>query len=158
LIIIKFEGNNDQKPEMSAYLVLEKLEAALENKDYSFYLVNFANSDMVGHTGNYSAAVKAIEALDVCIDHLMKKCEKENITMLVTADHGNSDQMIYENGDIHTSHSDSKVPFVVFDSKLKNQKLELGKGPFALKDVAPTVLYIMGVDRAPNFEGNNIFN
>jgi 2,3-bisphosphoglycerate-independent phosphoglycerate mutase len=147
----------DKKPEMSAYLVLEKLEAALENKDYAFYLVNFANSDMVGHTGNYEAAIKAIETLDKCIERLMKKCADENITMLVTADHGNSDQMMYENGDIHTSHTDSKVPFIVFNNQLKKQKLELSSGPHALKDVAPTVLYILGLKQAPNFEGHSIF-
>lgn len=147
----------DQKPEMSAYLVLDRLSEALSNKDYSFYLVNFANSDMVGHTGNYSAAVKAIEALDKCIVKLMNKCEEENITMLITADHGNSDQMIYENGDIHTSHTDSKVPFIVFDKRLKQQKLELSAGPHALKDVAPTVLSVLGLKQAPNFEGQPIF-
>ena len=147
----------DQKPEMSAYLVLERLEKALEEKDYSFYLVNFANSDMVGHTGNFDAAKKAIAALDHCIDSLMKKCAQENVTMLVTADHGNSDQMAYENGDIHTSHTTAKVPFVVFDSRLKDQKLELNSGEMALRDVAPTVLYILGIDRAPNFEGKNIY-
>jgi 2,3-bisphosphoglycerate-independent phosphoglycerate mutase len=147
----------DQKPEMSAFKVLEKLESALENKNYSFYLVNFANSDMVGHTGNYPAAIKAIEALDLVVKKLMDKCEKEHITMLVTADHGNSDQMAYENGDIHTSHTDSKVPFVVFDSRLKNQTLELNNGPMALKDVAPTVLHILGIKQAPNFEGTSIY-
>lgn len=147
----------DKKPEMSAFLILDKLEAALSNKDYSFYLVNFANSDMVGHTGNYEAAVKAIEALDTCIARLMKKCAEENITMLVTADHGNSDQMVYENGDIHTSHTDSKVPFVVFSNLTRDQKLTLGSGPFALKDVAPTVLHILGIKQAPNFEGKPIF-
>ncbi len=147
----------DQKPEMSAYIVLENLEKALEDKDYSFYLVNFANSDMVGHTGNFQAAVKAIETLDECIDRLMKKCEKENVTMLVTADHGNSDQMAYENGDIHTSHTDSQVPFIIFDSRLKDQKLELTKGPHALKDVAPTVLHILNLDQAKNFQGQPIF-
>jgi 2,3-bisphosphoglycerate-independent phosphoglycerate mutase len=147
----------DKKPEMSAFLVLEKLELALANKDYSFYLVNFANSDMVGHTGNFEAAVKAIETLDVCIERLMKKCSAENITMLVTADHGNSDQMAYENGDIHTSHTDSQVPFIVFNDKLKNQTLELSSGPHALKDVAPTVLHILGIKQAPNFEGHPIF-
>jgi len=142
---------------MSAYLVLEKLEKALEDKKYSFYLVNFANSDMVGHTGNYEAAIKAIEALDKCIEQLMNICAEQNITMLITADHGNSDQMCYENGDIHTSHTDSKVPFVVFDKRLKDQKLTLGSGEKALKDVAPTVLHILGIDQAPNFEGTPIF-
>lgn len=147
----------DQKPEMSAYLVLDRLEKALADHSISFYAVNFANSDMVGHTGNFEAAVKAIEALDVCVGRLMKKCEEENVTMLVTADHGNSDQMVYENGDIHTSHTEAPVPFCVFDPKLKNEKLELCPGELGLKDVAPTVLNIMGITQAPNFEGASIF-
>lgn len=147
----------DQKPEMSAYLVLERLEIALLDPAISFYVVNFANSDMVGHTGNFQAAVKAIEVLDECVGRLMKKCEALQVTMIVTADHGNSDQMIYDNGDIHTSHTEAPVPFAVFNPKLKDEKLELTNGPFGLKDVAPTVLNIMGLPQAPHFEGVSIF-
>lgn len=135
----------DLKPEMSAYLVLEKLDKELSDKSYGFYLVNFANSDMVGHTGNYDAAIKAIETLDICVEKLMKKCTEEQITMIVTADHGNSDQMAYENGDIHTSHTEAPVPFVIFDPRLKNVKLDLNKTVTALKDVTPTILDIMGI-------------
>ena len=135
----------DLKPEMSAYLVLEKLETALADHTIDFYLVNFANSDMVGHTGNYEAAIKAVETLDECVKRLMKKCTEEKVTMLVTADHGNADQMCYENGDIHTSHTDSLVPFAVFDPRLKNSILELNKSVTALKDVAPMILDMMGL-------------
>ncbi len=147
----------DKKPEMSAFLILEKLEKALENKDIHFYLVNFANSDMVGHTGNFEAAVKAIEALDVCIGRLMQKCQEQQVTMCVTADHGNSDQMAYEDGSAHTSHTDNKVPFCVFDQRLKDVKLEANGSDLALKDVSPTMLHIMGIPQAPNFEGKPIF-
>ena len=112
---------------------------------------------MVGHTGNFEAAVKAIEALDECVKQLMIKCEALNITMIVTADHGNSDQMIYDNGDMHTSHTEAPVPFVVFDQRLKDVKLEMNNRPFGLKDVAPTVLNIMGLPKAPNFESISIF-
>ena len=147
----------DQKPEMSAYLVLNRLSEALLDQSIDFYVVNFANSDMVGHTGNFEAAVKAIEVLDDCVKQLMNKCESLNITMIVTADHGNSDQMVYENGDMHTSHTEAPVPFAVFDKKLKDIKLELNEGPFGLKDVAPTVLNIMGLPIAPNFESSSIF-
>lgn len=147
----------DQMPEMSAYKVLERLETALTDHSVSFYVVNFANSDMVGHTGNFPAAIKAIEALDICVGRLMKKCEQENVTMLVTADHGNSDQMVYENGDVHTSHTEAPVPFAVFDPKLLNKKCELNKGEMGLRDVAPTVLNIMGIKPAPNFESVSIF-
>lgn len=147
----------DKKPEMSAFTVLEKLEKALEDKSISFYLVNFANSDMVGHSGNFEAAVKAIEALDICIGRLMEKCRLENVTMCVTADHGNSDQMAYEDGSAHTSHTDNQVPFCVFDERLKGVKLTANGSDLALKDVSPTMLHIMGIPQAPNFEGRPIF-
>lgn len=148
----------DLKPEMSAYLVLERLEKALLDPSISFYVVNFANSDMVGHTGNFAAAVKAIEVLDECVGRLMKVAEDQKITMVVTADHGNSDQMIYDNGDMHTSHTEAPVPFVVFDPRLKDEKLELNaNGTLGLKDVAPTILNIMNLPQAPNFEGVSVF-
>lgn len=147
----------DLKPEMSAYLVCDRLEEALADHSYDLYVVNFANSDMVGHTGNYEAAVKAIEALDLVMARLTEKCAKENVTMLVTADHGNSDQMVYENGDIHTSHTEALVPFIVVDPRLKNQSLELNEGPMALRNVAPTILHIMGLKQAPHFEGVSVF-
>lgn len=147
----------DKKPEMSAYQILEKLEKALEDKTITFYLVNFANSDMVGHTGNFEAAVKAIETLDHCIGRLMKKCTETGVTMCVTADHGNSDQMAYEDGSPHTSHTGNKVPFCVFDERLKGLKLEDNGTDLALKDVSPTMLHIMGIPQAPKFEGKPIF-
>ena len=147
----------DLKPEMSAYLVCDRLETALSDPTYDFYVVNFANSDMVGHTGNFEAAKKAIEALDVVVDRLVKKCAKENVTMIITADHGNSDQMMYENGDVHTSHTESLVPFIVVDPRLKGEMLELNEGQKALRDVAPTVLYIMGIPNPPVFEGLSVF-
>lgn len=147
----------DLKPEMSAYLVCDRLEEALADHSYDLYVVNFANSDMVGHTGKYEAAVKAIEALDVVIKRLMDKCVAEGVTMLVTADHGNSDQMAYENGDVHTSHTEALVPFIIFDPRLKNEKLELSDASLALKDVAPTILNIMAVPQAPDFQGVSVF-
>lgn len=147
----------DQKPEMSAYNVCDELLSALDDESYTFYLVNFANSDMVGHTGKYEAAIKAIEALDDCVGKLMKKCEENGITMLLTADHGNSDTMVYPDGKPHTSHTGAPVPFSVFNSKLKGQKGEINGSNFALMDVSPTVLHVLGIEQAPNFEGMPIF-
>lgn len=147
----------DLKPEMSAYIVLDKLTEALTRKDITFYLVNFANSDMVGHTGNYSAAIKAVEVLDECVGKLMKACEKEGVTMLLTADHGNSDQMVYPDGKPHTSHTGAPVPFALFNPTVKGNKDLIAEGEFALMDVAPTVLNILGIKQAPNFEGHPIF-
>ncbi len=147
----------DHKPEMSAYEVCDKLLAKLEDKSISSYTVNFANPDMVGHTGNFEAAVKAVEAVDACIGRLMEKCEAEGITMIVTSDHGNSDMMSYPNGEPHTSHTFSLVPFCVFNPALKDCDFEVAKGDFALKDVCATKLYILGLDIPEIFEGKPIF-
>jgi len=149
----------DEKPEMSALLILDKLNAALKNNDYQFYLVNFANSDMVGHTGNYAAAVKAIEVLDSCVGSLMKTCREQNVTMMLTADHGNSDQMVYEDGSPHTSHTGAPVPFVVFDNQLQADSLTLNKSKkvYALCDVAPTVMSCMGLAIPDSFQGKAIY-
>ena len=149
----------DQKPEMSAYEVTDKLIAALEDKSYSVYVVNYANADMVGHTGNFEAAVKAIEALDKCIARLTKTCAEQNITMLLTADHGNADQMEYNEGGRHTSHSDSDVPFCVVHPKLRDQNIMINSDSkiLALKDVAPTVLKVLNIPKPKDFTGNSIF-
>jgi len=147
----------DEKPEMSAFEVTEKLSNALEDHSISFYLVNFANSDMVGHTGNFEAAVKAVETLDSCVQTLIEKCAKENVTLVLTADHGNSDQMIYEDGSPHTSHTKSQVPLAVFHPSLKNSDIKMSEGEFSLKDIAPTIFHIMGQDQAEAFTGKPIF-
>lgn len=148
----------DQKPEMSAYLVLEALSEKLHDKSFSLYIVNFANPDMVGHTGNFPAAVKAMEVVDECLGKLESICKDEGITMLVTADHGNCDQMTYEDNAPHTSHSKSRVPFIVINDKLKNKKLTLNdEKDNALKDVAPTILNVLGYNIPDNFTGHSIF-
>lgn len=143
----------DEKPEMSAPEVCKTLLEKLSDPSYSFYLVNFANPDMVGHTGNYEAAVKAMEYVDHCIGQLKTKCLEENITMLITADHGNCDQMIYENGAPHTSHSKAPVP-LHFISKVKPQTI---KQDGALKDIAPTVLYLLGITPPSAMTGESVF-
>ncbi|MBT3982417.1 MAG: 2,3-bisphosphoglycerate-independent phosphoglycerate mutase [Bacteriovoracaceae bacterium] len=147
----------DLKPEMSAHIVTEKLSSALNENKWDFYLVNYANSDMVGHTGNYDAAVKAIETLDGCVKKLIDICQKQDITVMLTADHGNADQMVYPDGSPHTSHSGAPVPFCVIHPKLKNCKLNtLAENP-ALKDVAPTLLHAMGLKSPEGFSGESIF-
>lgn len=146
----------DQKPEMSAHLVTDKLVEALESDKYQFSLVNFANSDMVGHTGNFEAAVKAIEVLDHCVGRLKAKCSEKGVLMLLCADHGNSDQMTYEDGSPHTSHTGAPVPFSAFHPRLKNEKIETHTDK-ALMDVAPTVLHAMGIEKPTSFTGKTIF-
>ena len=150
----------DLKPEMSAFEVTKNLLNALDDKSFTLYIVNYANADMVGHTGNFASAVKAVEALDKCMGDLAKKCEENNITMVITADHGNADQMVYHEGGVHTSHTDSEVPFCVINSKLKDQSIMLNSENkvMALKDVAPTLLKILNIPKPKDFTGHPIFN
>ena len=145
----------DEKPQMSAPEVTEQLIAKLS--DFDFSVVNFANSDMVGHTGKYEAAVKAIEALDECVGKLVEKCLAENITIVITADHGNSDQMTHKDGTPHTAHTGAPVPFCVVNSALKDKAFTIAPGDHSLMDVSPTCLYIMGIDRPASFTGHHIF-
>ena len=147
----------NEKPQMSAPEVLDTLLSKLEDKETKFFVVNFANPDMVGHTGDYPATIKAIEEIDRCLGELMNKCDAQDITMLVTADHGNSDMMVYDDGQRHTSHSGSDVPFIVFNKKLKDQSTELKAGPRSLMDVAPTVLNILAIEKPPIMAGSSIF-
>lgn len=149
----------DQKPEMSAYEVTDKLLNALDDKSFTYYLVNYANADMVGHSGIFEAAVKAVEALDTCVEKLRQKCAEQNITMIITADHGNADQMIYEEGGQHTSHSDSEVPFCVVHPKLRDVDIMLNHENkiMALKDVSPTILKILNIPKPKDFTGHSIF-
>lgn len=142
----------DEKPEMSAPEVTEKLVAALK-EDYDFYLVNYANCDMVGHTGNYEAAVRAVETVDHCVGELLKVCQQKNMALLLTADHGNSDEMVYPDGGRHTSHTKAPVPFCLFHPELKDKKLK-AHNDNALKDVSPCVLTLMGIDYPETFKGH----
>lgn len=149
----------DLKPEMSALEVTDKLIKALENPKFDFFLVNYANSDMVGHTGNYEASVKAVEVLDICVNRLVEIANKNQVAVLITADHGNSDEMVYADGSPHTSHTGAPVPLCLIHSKLKNSNIEINSefAPFALKDVAPTILNVLGLAIPNNFQGNPIF-
>lgn len=146
----------DQKPEMSAPEVTIKLKEAV-NSDFDFMVVNYANSDMVGHTGKYEAAIKAIEALDKCVEEVINECLENNVTVLLTADHGNSDQMVHPDGTPHTAHTKAPVPFCVVHKNLKNKDFTVSQGDHSLMDVSPTVLYAMGIEKPSSFEGKNIF-
>ena len=130
------------QPEMSAPQVCENVLSAIEDDKYGFILVNFANPDMVGHTGVVEAATKACEVVDECVGKIAEKCEKYGVTMLLTADHGNAETMVnHETHKPHTAHTTNPVPFVVInagnDIKLRNDG--------ALCNVAPTVLELLGI-------------
>lgn len=128
----------DLKPEMSAIEVTKKVISCME-KDYDFLLVNYANPDMVGHTGNLEATVKACITVDFCLKILKEKAEENFYTLIVLADHGNADQMLDEQNNKVTTHTTSKVPFIITDQKVKLK--ETGD----LTNVAPTVLEYMEI-------------
>ena len=136
----------DLKPEMSAYEVTEKFLSEFVNFDVT--IMNLANGDMVGHTGNYEAAIKAVEAIDNCLGKIYKKVVLENDGILmVIADHGNCDMMWDENHNPITSHTTNPVPCIV---TMENIKIKNGK----LADVAPTILYLLGLEIPKEMTGN----
>jgi len=129
----------DLKPEMSAYEVTDKLCEAIMNQKYDVIICNYANGDMVGHTGNIDAAIKAIESLDNCIGKVADAIKKNNGHMLITADHGNVELMMDEkNNQLHTQHTTNLVPFLYMGKQCSINKTG------SLSDIAPTILYIMG--------------
>ena len=135
----------DLMPEMSAYKITDEL---IKNMDkYDFIVLNFANGDMVGHTGVFDATVTSVEVLDECIGKIYNKCKEIDMIMIITADHGNCDYMLDDKDNVITSHSKSLVPFIVTDNayELKNGKLG---------DIAPTILSIMGLSIPSDMTGD----
>ena len=138
----------DLKPEMSAFEVKDKLISAINSNEYSLIITNFANCDMVGHTGFFDAAIKAVETVDKCIGEIIPIGKKNNYNILLTADHGNADKMLDSNGNVFTAHSLNKVPLVI---SLTGNNLAVDGGKLA--DIAPTVLKIMGIPKPPEMTG-----
>ena len=137
----------DLKPEMSAEEVTEKIKYLID--DYDFVIVNYANGDMVGHTGNYNAAVKAVEELDRCVRNLYELSFQKDILLIITADHGNCEEMVDKNGRPHTYHTTNKVPFIVCDKKYQVKDGELS-------DIAPSILNILNIEIPKEMTGNII--
>ena len=134
----------DMQPEMSAPQVCEKVLGAIENPEYGFILVNFANPDMVGHTGVLEAATKACHVVDECVGKIADACKKHNIVMVLTADHGNSEVMFNaDTGKPQTAHTTNEVPFVIING---DENIQLKDGG-ALCNVAPTILQLMGIPK-----------
>ena len=143
----------DLQPEMSAPEVCENVLKALDNPDYGFILVNFANPDMVGHTGVFEAAVKACETVDACVGKIAQKAKEKGVLMLLTADHGNSECM--EDPVTHspfTAHTTNPVPFLLINGNGKYELKETG----ALCDVAPTVLELLGIKQPQEMTGHSL--
>ncbi len=134
----------DLKPEMSAYKVTDRILKSLKRDKYDFIVVNFANPDMVGHTGNLTAGIKACEVVDECLTKLYDEIKNKKGVMVVTADHGNIEEMINEKtGEVDTQHSNFPVPFIIIDKRKVAKKYKLRKNG-VLGNVAPTVLDLMG--------------
>jgi 2,3-bisphosphoglycerate-independent phosphoglycerate mutase len=141
----------DLKPEMSAREVADKVVEAVRSRQYGFILVNFANADMVGHTGLLDAAVKAVRVVDDCIGRLWAAAREAGMAMLVTADHGNAEMMVDpQTGEPHTAHTLGPVPFILADPDLRGAKL---RHDGVLADVAPTALQIMGLPQPKEMKG-----
>ena len=143
----------DQKPEMSAYEVTDKVVEALENDKYDAVILNFANTDMVGHTGSLEAAIKAVEAVDECVGRIVKVIEEKKGNLLITADHGNAEQMIdYKTGEPHTAHTTNPVPIILITDNPSYKLKENGK----LADLAPTMLDLMGLEKPEEMTGESL--
>lgn len=142
----------DLKPEMSAFEVTEKLKAAILSGKFDVLIVNYANGDMVGHSGVFDAAVKAMEAVDTCIGEIVTAVRQMKGHLLITADHGNCEQMQdYQSGQLHTQHTTYPVPFIYVGDKLVNVRAG-GK----LCDIAPTILDLMGMEKPSEMTGKSL--
>lgn len=141
----------DLKPEMSAYEVTDKVLECINKKEYDVIILNYANPDMVGHTGVFEAAKAAIEAIDECLGKVVPAVLEQNGVVLITADHGNSEQMIdYETGGPFTAHTTNPVPLIVIG--LGDVKLREGR----LADLAPTMLDILGFEKPKEMTGESL--
>ena len=141
----------DLKPEMSAIEVTDKVVEAIESEKYNCIILNYANPDMVGHTGNIEACIKALETLDTCVARVVKAIKEKHGNLLITADHGNSEQMIdYKTGEPHTAHTTNPVPLVLISDT--NKKLKEGR----LADLAPTMLDLMELEKPEEMTGESL--
>ena len=141
----------DLKPEMSAYEVKDKLVAAIKEDKFDFIVVNYANGDMVGHTGIYEAIEKAVTAIDNCVKDTVEAAKETGYEVIIIADHGNCDHALNENGTPNTAHSLNPVPFV-YVTENKDAKVEDG----VLADVAPSILHIMGMAQPADMTGKDL--
>ena len=143
----------DMQPEMSAIEVTDKVVEAIKSDKYDCIILNYANPDMVGHTGNLEAAIKAIETIDECVARVVSAIEEKNGMIIMTADHGNAEQMIdYKTGEPHTAHTTNVVPLVLIG--VEGVQLKSGK----LADLAPTMLELMGLQKPEEMTGESIID
>ncbi len=143
----------DLKPEMSAYEVTEQLVAAIESGRFDLIVVNYANGDMVGHTGDLDAAIAAVEAVDACLGRLAQAVTSAGGCLLITSDHGNAEQMVDpDTGQPHTAHTMNKVPAILVNAPAEVAALADGR----LADIAPTLLALMGLEQPSEMTGTSL--
>ncbi|MBA7713873.1 2,3-bisphosphoglycerate-independent phosphoglycerate mutase [subsurface metagenome] len=144
----------DLKPEMSAHEVTEVILERLDSNKYDVMVINFANPDMVGHTGVLEAAIKAAEAVDQCVGKVLEKVKSLGGSAIITADHGNFERMWDSlNNQPHTAHVVGDVPLIIFDDSYKGKKLREGG---SLADVGPTLLEMMGIAQPEEMTGKSL--
>ena len=143
----------DLQPEMSAYEVCDKLCDAIRSKEFDFIVVNYANGDMVGHTGVYEAIEKAVKAVDKCVEKTVEAAKEADYEVIIIADHGNADNAINSDGTPNTAHSLNPVP-CIYVTENKDAHVEPGK----LADVAPTILSIMGLPQPKEMTGHSLID
>ena len=145
----------DLKPEMSAYEVTDKVLEAIKSDKYDSIILNYANTDMVGHTGSLEAAIKAVETVDECVGKVVELVESKKGNLLITADHGNAEQMIdYSTGEPHTAHTTNPVPLILVSD---NEKIKLKSGG-KLADLAPTMLDLMNLEKPEEMTGESLLD
>lgn len=143
----------DMKPEMSAYEVCDKLVEAIKSQKYDVIIINFANPDMVGHTGVEDAAIKAVEAVDACVGRAVEAVKEVNGQMFICADHGNAEQLVdYETGDPFTAHTTNPVPFILVNADPAYGLREGG----CLADIAPTLIELMDMEQPKEMTGKSL--
>jgi 2,3-bisphosphoglycerate-independent phosphoglycerate mutase len=152
----------DQTPKMSAEIITDQVLKEIANNKYNFILINYANADIIGHTGNFKAAIKAVEFIDQCLGRLYEMAIRNNTTLIITADHGNAEEMFNaRTGEIITEHSTNPVPFIIIkkDNKLENKKntdfQEIGG---MLIDVAPTILEVFNIQKPQEMTGRSLLD
>lgn len=140
----------DLKPEMSACTVADKLAEAVLGEEYAFVVANFANTDMVGHSGVVSATVAAVEAVDECLGRVLDAVERVGGVCMIIADHGNAEYLLDADGEPNTAHTTNPVPVVV---SVEGMRIRPGGG---LRDVAPTILALLGLPQPPEMTGASL--
>ena len=140
----------DLQPEMSAFLVKDAIVEELKKQEPDFVCLNFANGDMVGHTGVYEAITKAVETVDQCVNEVVETAKANGYEVIIIADHGNADNAVNTDDSVNTAHSLNPVPFILVSDRFKT----VGNG--ILADVAPTILSLMGMNPSEEMTGKNL--